>query len=30
MVFSDGWLLQLGEVTGDIDNGMTVTLNVPV
>jgi protocatechuate 3,4-dioxygenase beta subunit len=30
MVFSDGWSLQLGEVTGDIDNGMTVTLNVPV
>jgi hypothetical protein len=30
MVFSDGWSLQLGTVSGDIDSGMTVTLNVPV
>jgi protocatechuate 3,4-dioxygenase beta subunit len=30
MVFSDGWSLQLGKVTGDVDTGMTVTLNVPV
>jgi protocatechuate 3,4-dioxygenase beta subunit len=30
MVFSDGWSLQLGKVTGDVDTGMTVSLNVPV
>ena len=30
MVFSDGWSLQLGTVTGDTDSGMTVSLNVPV
>ena len=30
MVFSDGWSLQLGKVSGDVDTGMTVTLNVPV
>jgi protocatechuate 3,4-dioxygenase beta subunit len=30
MVFSDGYSLQLGTVTGDVDSGMTVTLNVPV
>jgi protocatechuate 3,4-dioxygenase beta subunit len=30
MVFSDGWSLQLGKVTGDVDTGMAVTLNVPV
>ena len=30
MVFSDGWSLQLGKVRGDVDTGMTVTLNVPV
>ena len=30
MVFSDGWSLQLGKVTGDVDTGMTVALNVPV
>jgi protocatechuate 3,4-dioxygenase beta subunit len=30
MVFSDGWSLQLGKVSGDVDTGMTVSLNVPV
>jgi protocatechuate 3,4-dioxygenase beta subunit len=30
MVFSDGYSLQLATVTGDIKNGMTATLNVPV
>lgn len=30
MVFGDGWSLQLGTVTGDVDTGMTVTLTVPV
>ena len=30
MVFSDGYSLQLGNVTGDVDGGMTATLNVPV
>ena len=30
MVFSDGWSLQLGTVTGDVDTGLTVALNVPV
>jgi protocatechuate 3,4-dioxygenase beta subunit len=30
MVFSDGWSLQLGKVNGDVNDGMTVTLNVPV
>jgi protocatechuate 3,4-dioxygenase beta subunit len=30
IVFSDGWSLQLGTVTGDADAGMTVSLNVPV
>ncbi len=29
-VFSDGWTTQLGTVTGDVTNGMTVTLNVPI
>jgi protocatechuate 3,4-dioxygenase beta subunit len=29
-VFSDGWSLQLATVTGDVDDGMTATLNVPV
>jgi protocatechuate 3,4-dioxygenase beta subunit len=29
-VFSDGWSLQLATVTGDVDGGMTATLNVPV
>ncbi|HEY2947506.1 MAG TPA: 3,4-dioxygenase subunit beta [Micromonosporaceae bacterium] len=29
-VFRDGHSLQLGTVTGDVSNGMTVTLNVPV
>lgn len=30
MVFSDGYSLQLATVTGDVDAGMTATLNVPV
>jgi protocatechuate 3,4-dioxygenase beta subunit len=30
MVFSDGWSLQMGTVTGDVGAGMTVSLNVPV
>ena len=30
MVFSDGHSLQLATVTGDVTNGMTATLNVPV
>jgi protocatechuate 3,4-dioxygenase beta subunit len=30
MVFSDGYSLQLGTVTGSVDKGMTATLNVPV
>jgi protocatechuate 3,4-dioxygenase beta subunit len=30
MVFSDGYSLQLATVTGDVTNGMTATLNVPV
>ncbi len=30
LVFSDGWSLQLATVTGDVDSGMTATLNVPV
>jgi protocatechuate 3,4-dioxygenase beta subunit len=30
MVFSDGYSLQLGTVTGSVDDGMTATLNVPV
>jgi protocatechuate 3,4-dioxygenase beta subunit len=29
-VFSDGYSLQLGKVTGDVTSGLTVTLNVPV
>jgi protocatechuate 3,4-dioxygenase beta subunit len=29
-VFSDGYSLQLGTVTGTVTDGMTVTLNVPV
>ena len=29
-VFSDGYALQLGTVTGSLDDGYTVTLNVPV
>jgi hypothetical protein len=30
MVFSDGYSLQLAKVTGDVTNGYTATLNVPV
>jgi protocatechuate 3,4-dioxygenase beta subunit len=30
MVFSDGYSLQLGTVTGSVEDGMTTTLNVPV
>jgi protocatechuate 3,4-dioxygenase beta subunit len=30
MVFADGYASQLGTVTGDAENGMTVTLTVPV
>ena len=30
MVFGDGYSLQLGTVTGSVDDGMTATLNVPV
>jgi hypothetical protein len=30
MVFRDGWITQLGTVTGDSSSGMTVTLNVAV
>ena len=30
MVFSDGYALQLAKVTGDVSNGYTATLNVPV
>jgi protocatechuate 3,4-dioxygenase beta subunit len=30
MVFSDGYSLQLAKVTGDVSNGYTATLNVPV
>jgi protocatechuate 3,4-dioxygenase beta subunit len=30
MVFSDGYSLQLATVTGDVADGMTATLNVPV
>ncbi|GIF68944.1 3,4-dioxygenase subunit beta [Asanoa ishikariensis] len=30
MVFSDGYSLQLGTVTGDVEQGLTVTLSVPV
>jgi protocatechuate 3,4-dioxygenase beta subunit len=30
MVFRDGYSLQVGSVTGDMDGGMTVSLNVPV
>jgi protocatechuate 3,4-dioxygenase beta subunit len=30
MVFSDGYSLQLGTVTGNVGDGMTATLNVPV
>jgi protocatechuate 3,4-dioxygenase beta subunit len=30
MVFSDGYSLQLAKVTGDVDDGMTATLTVPV
>ena len=30
MVFSDGYSLQLGTVTGSVGDGMTATLNVPV
>ena len=29
-VFSDGYALQLGKATGSVDQGFTVTLNVPV
>lgn len=29
-VFSDGYSLQLATVTGDVDTGMVVSLNVPV
>jgi protocatechuate 3,4-dioxygenase beta subunit len=30
MVFSDGYSLQLAKVTGNVGDGMTATLNVPV
>ena len=30
MVFGDGYSLQLAKVTGDVSDGMTATLNVPV
>jgi protocatechuate 3,4-dioxygenase beta subunit len=30
MVFSDGYSLQLAKVTGNVTDGMTATLNVPV
>jgi protocatechuate 3,4-dioxygenase beta subunit len=30
LVFSDGWSLQMATVTGDVEGGMTATLNVPV
>ena len=30
MVFSDGYSLQLAKVTGNIGDGMTAALNVPV
>jgi len=30
MVFADGFSLQLAKVSGDIDGGLTATLNVPV
>ena len=30
MVFSDGYSLQLAKLTGDVGNGYTATLNVPV
>jgi protocatechuate 3,4-dioxygenase beta subunit len=30
MVFSDGYSLQLATVTGNVTDGMTATLNVPV
>ncbi len=30
MVFADGYAAQLGTVTSDAENGMTVTLTVPV
>jgi protocatechuate 3,4-dioxygenase beta subunit len=30
MVFSDGYSLRLGTVTGSVEDGMTATLNVPV
>jgi hypothetical protein len=30
MVFSDGYSLQLGTVTGSVGDGLTATLNVPV
>ena len=29
-IFSDGYSLQLAKVTGSVDEGYTVTLNVPV
>jgi hypothetical protein len=30
MVFSDGYSLQLGTVTGSVGDGLTAHLNVPV
>jgi protocatechuate 3,4-dioxygenase beta subunit len=30
MVFSDGYSLQLATVTGSVDDGYTIALNVPV
>jgi hypothetical protein len=30
MVFADGYSLQLGKVTGSLDDGYTIALNVPV
>ena len=29
-IFSDGYSLQLAKVTGNVTDGMTATLNVPV
>ncbi len=29
-IFSDGYSLQLAKVTGSVDDGYTLTLNVPV
>ena len=29
-IFSDGYSLQMASVTGSVDEGYTITLNVPV